>query len=68
MVSTMDRVVEVSLIFGNGRIQVKKKVREILDVSDGDEIYFKQSPEGRIYIEKADIIIKSGAGKYVREV
>lgn len=58
---------EVSEIFGNGRIQLKKRVRVILDLRDGDEIYFKQSIDGRIYIEKAPNEQKSGAGKYVRE-
>jgi bifunctional DNA-binding transcriptional regulator/antitoxin component of YhaV-PrlF toxin-antitoxin module len=61
----MDRIIEVSEIFGNGRIQLKKKVRVMLGVGDGDEIYFKQMEDGRIYIERVGLS-KTGPGRYVK--
>ena len=62
----MDRVVDVSCVFGNGRIQLKKRLRVLLDLCDGDDVYFKMDEDGRIYVEKAAVEPKIGFGRYVR--
>ena len=62
----MERVVEVCKVFGNGRIQLKKRVRVLLNVNDGDDVYFKMDEDGRIYVEKAAVEPKIGFGRYVR--
>lgn len=61
----MERILEVCTVFGNGRIQLKKKVRTMLELSDGDDLYFKLAIDGRIYLEKADSL-KEGSGKYTK--
>ena len=61
----MERVLEVCVVFGNGRIQLKKKVRVVLDVGDGDELYFMQGADGKLYIEKAPSS-KRGSGRYTK--
>jgi hypothetical protein len=37
----------------------------MLGVGDGDEIYFKQMEDGRIYIERVGLS-KTGPGRYVK--
>jgi bifunctional DNA-binding transcriptional regulator/antitoxin component of YhaV-PrlF toxin-antitoxin module len=53
-------------VFGNGRIQLKKRLRVLLDLCDGDDVYFKMDEDGRIYVEKAAVEPKIGFGRYVR--
>jgi len=40
-----------------GRLQVPKKVREELDIIDGDEVYWIKGTDDRIYVMKATEII-----------
>ena len=61
----MERVVDVCRVFGNGRIQLKKRIRVLLNVGDGDEVYFRQDIDGRVFVEKVRSQ-KSGPGRYVR--
>ena len=62
----MERVVEVCKVFGNGRIQLKKRVRVLLNVNDGDEVYFREDVDGRIFVEKVRNQKSGGPGRYVR--
>lgn len=48
-------------VHGRGRIQIPKRVREILKIEDDDLLYFMQDLEGKIILEKVPQLVK---GKY----
>lgn len=56
-------ILSTNKIFGRGRVQISKRVRDILNLVDGDFIYFIQSEYGEILLEKAPSL-KDKAGKY----
>lgn len=48
-------------IHGRGRVQIPKRVRELLKIQDDDLVYFMQDLEGKISIEKVPQLVR---GKY----
>lgn len=44
-------------VSSRGQIVIPKKVREILDIQEGDDIIFAKDAEGYIYISKEILII-----------
>ena len=46
-------ILGVRTLQNRGRIQVPKKVRDILGLKDGDSIYWVQGLDGRLYIAKS---------------
>ncbi len=46
-------ILSTNKVYGRGRVQVPKRVRDILNVVDGDFIYFIQNEHGEILMEKA---------------
>ena len=56
-------ILSTNKIFGRGRAQIPKRVRDILNVTDEDFIYFIQNEYGEILLEKAPPP-KDKSGKY----
>lgn len=54
-------VLAVGKVFGKGKLQIPIEIRGILDLNDGDRIYFKQTLEGKIVLSKAP---QTRRGKY----
>lgn len=46
-------IVAIAKMHGHGRLHIPKEIRELLDVSDGDKIYFIQNRKKQISIKKA---------------
>jgi len=46
-------ILGVRTLQNRGRIQVPKKVRDIIGIEDGDSIYWIQGLDGRLYIAKS---------------
>jgi AbrB family looped-hinge helix DNA binding protein len=60
-----DRLIVATVkVHGKGRIQIPKDIRQILNISDGERLYFIQDSSGKIFVEKAPQI-KKGLGKYL---
>ena len=47
------KILGVRSIENRGRVQVPKKVRDIIGLEDGDSVYWIQGLDGRLYIAKA---------------
>ena len=58
-------IIAVGKVHGGGRVQLPKEVRELLDIRDGDKVYFVQDDLGRIIIERAPKLERKLVGKYV---
>ncbi len=43
----------VRTVQDRGRLQIPKKVRELIGLEDGDSVYWIQGLDGRFYIAKA---------------
>lgn len=56
-------ILSTNKVYGRGRVQISKRVRDILNVIDGDFIYFIQNEYGEILMEKAPTP-KDNVGKY----
>ena len=56
---------DVSTVFQGGKTVIPKKVRELLGVKDGDRICYLQDELGRVYIEKAEIVVGEVKKRYV---
>jgi len=46
-------IVGVRQVQNRGRVQIPKKIREALELNDGDMVYWVRSPDGKFYITKA---------------
>ena len=46
-------IVGVRKVQDRGRVQIPPKIREALDLKDGDEVYWIHGIDGRFYIIKA---------------
>lgn len=46
-------ILGVRAVHNRGRVQVPKKVRDIIGLKEGDSIYWIQGLDGRIHITKA---------------
>ncbi len=46
-------IVGVRTVQDRGRLQIPKKVRELIGLEDGDSVYWIQGLDGRFYIAKA---------------
>jgi len=57
-------VIAISKLYQHGKTQVPKIVRKMLNLKDGDRIYYVQDLDGRIYLEKAPEL-KRVVGRYV---
>ena len=61
----MDQLIIATVkVHGKGRVQIPKEVRKILNVEDGDRVYFVQNSSRKIFLEKAPILKKKEPGKY----
>jgi len=56
-------ILSTNKMFGRGRIQVPKRVRNILNLADGDFVYFIQNEYEEVLLEKAPSP-KEKVGKY----
>lgn len=48
----VEKVIGMAKVHGNGRIQVPRRVRELLGVEDGDFVLFIMEG-GRVYLSRA---------------
>ena len=46
-------IMGVRTVQDRGRLQIPKKVRELIGLEDGDSVYWIQGLDGRFYIAKA---------------
>ncbi len=46
-------IMGVRTVQDRGRLQIPKKVRELIGLEDGDSVYMVQGLDGRFYIAKA---------------
>lgn len=46
-------IIGVRTVQNRGRIQIPKKIREIIGLKDGDSVYWIHGLDGRSYITKA---------------
>ena len=46
-------ILGVRTIQNRGRIQIPKKIRDLIDLKDGDSVYWLHGLDGRFYIAKA---------------
>ena len=46
-------IMGVRTVQDRGRLQIPKKVRELIGLEDGDSVYWVQGLDGRFYIAKA---------------
>lgn len=46
-------IMGVRTVQDRGRLQIPKKVRDIIGLEDGDSVYWIQGLDGRFYIAKA---------------
>jgi len=46
-------IIGVRTIQDRGRLQIPKKIRDIIRLEDGDSVYWIQGLDGRFYIAKA---------------
>ncbi len=46
-------IVGVRTVQDRGRLQIPKKVRDLIGLDDGDSVYWIQGLDGRFYIAKA---------------
>ncbi len=46
-------IVGVRTVQDRGRLQIPKKVRDLIGLEDGDSVYWVQGLDGRFYIAKA---------------
>ena len=51
--SVVGEVLDRLSVQAKWRVQIPKKVREKLNLKKGDDIYWVEHPDGRIYITKA---------------
>jgi len=58
-------IVGVSKVFQHGKTQLPREVRKLLELKDGDRVYYVQDDFGRIFLEKAPGLVKKHVGKYV---
>jgi AbrB family looped-hinge helix DNA binding protein len=65
-VATDHLIIAAVKVHGKGRVQIPKEVRDILNVEDGDRVYFVQDNSGKIFLEKAPALKEKGLGKYDR--
>jgi len=56
-------IIAVAKMYGKGRVQFPKEVREILNLKDGDKIYFIHHELG-IIVEKAPKLKREKMGRY----
>jgi len=52
-------IIGISKMYQHGKIQVPADVRKLLELKDGDRIYFIQTGTDDVLIEKAPKIIKA---------
>ncbi len=46
-------ILGVRTVQNRGRIQIPKKIRDSIDLKDGDNVYWLRGLDGRFYIAKA---------------
>lgn len=46
-------IMGVRVVQDRGRLQIPKKVRDLIGLEDGDSVYWIQGLDGRFYIAKA---------------
>jgi len=46
-------IIGVRTVQNRGRIQIPKKIRDIIRLNDGDSVYWVHGLDGRFYIAKA---------------
>ncbi len=46
-------IMGVRVVQDRGRLQIPKKVRDLIGLEDGDSVYWVQGLDGRFYIAKA---------------
>lgn len=51
--SVFPKILDVSKIFGHGKTQVPRDVRELLCTGDGDKLVW-YSDDGKVYVQKAE--------------
>ena len=56
--------INITKVHSNGRVQIPIEIREELELSDGDKIYWFQDSEGRVFIEKLGAKRERKKGRY----
>jgi len=46
-------ILGVRTVQNRGRVQIPKKIRDLIDLRDGDNVYWLRGLDGRFYIAKA---------------
>ena len=62
--SSGENIITTRKLYGRGRVQIPKEIRDELGVKDGDRIAFIRSIWGDIFIKRADtasVQVKKGA-------
>jgi len=59
-------VICIAEIYGRGRIQLKKDIREILHVRDGDSVIFFLNERGQVCIKKQEATNPRSGAKYTK--